>query len=143
MCLPPYIVFCALNANVSANGSLTSALIANVISVRRLPPRGIQARTRRRFSNQNFEGALNPQQGRVVDQLPYVRDQPGILASTLNRRIGCPSHPLVPLFQRYAVLVNGSPVPVNRRQSGRHSQTNHPAQEAQSRLLAPSPCRSD
>src|SRR5207253_2375439 len=31
MCLPPYIVFCALNANISAHGSLTSALIANII----------------------------------------------------------------------------------------------------------------
>src|SRR5207237_734263 len=31
MCLPPYIVFCALNANVSTHGSLTSALIANII----------------------------------------------------------------------------------------------------------------
>jgi hypothetical protein len=31
MCLPPYIVFCALNANVSAHGSLTSALIANIV----------------------------------------------------------------------------------------------------------------
>jgi hypothetical protein len=31
MCLPPYIVFCALNANVFANGSLTSALIANIM----------------------------------------------------------------------------------------------------------------
>src|SRR5438445_13164143 len=31
MCLPPYIVFCALNANLSAHGSLTSALIANII----------------------------------------------------------------------------------------------------------------
>src|SRR5438094_9662952 len=29
--LPPYIVFCALNANVSVRGSLTSALIANII----------------------------------------------------------------------------------------------------------------
>src|SRR5205814_10365083 len=31
MCLPPYIVFCSLNANVSVCGSLTSALIANII----------------------------------------------------------------------------------------------------------------
>src|SRR4029077_6841861 len=31
MCLPPYIVFCALNVNVSARGSLTSALITNII----------------------------------------------------------------------------------------------------------------
>ncbi len=31
MCLPPYIVFCAANANVSACGSLTSALIAKII----------------------------------------------------------------------------------------------------------------
>ena len=31
MCLPPYIVFCAVNANVSAHRSLTSALIANII----------------------------------------------------------------------------------------------------------------
>jgi len=31
MCLPPYIVFCALNAKVSPHGSLTSALIANII----------------------------------------------------------------------------------------------------------------
>src|SRR5438876_153104 len=31
MCLPAYIVFCALNANVSAHESLTSALIANII----------------------------------------------------------------------------------------------------------------
>src|SRR5262249_12915463 len=30
MYLPPYIVFCSLNANVSACGLLTSALIANV-----------------------------------------------------------------------------------------------------------------
>src|SRR5204863_3977509 len=30
MCLPPYIVFCAVNANVCADGSLTSALIANI-----------------------------------------------------------------------------------------------------------------
>src|SRR5262245_24345625 len=29
--LPPYIVFCALKANVSARGSLTSALMANVM----------------------------------------------------------------------------------------------------------------
>ena len=29
--LPPYIVFCALNANVSVRGSLTSALIANIM----------------------------------------------------------------------------------------------------------------
>src|SRR5262249_11935494 len=33
MCLPPYIVFCALNVNVLANESLTSALITNVILV--------------------------------------------------------------------------------------------------------------
>jgi hypothetical protein len=32
ICLPPYIVFCVLNANVFAPGSLTSALIANIIS---------------------------------------------------------------------------------------------------------------
>ena len=31
MCLPPYIVFCALNANVSDRGSFTSALIANIM----------------------------------------------------------------------------------------------------------------
>src|SRR5206468_10443320 len=31
MCLPPYIVFCSLNANASAPGSLTSALIANIL----------------------------------------------------------------------------------------------------------------
>src|SRR6266513_2481816 len=31
MCLPPYIVFCALNANVLAHGSLISALIANIM----------------------------------------------------------------------------------------------------------------
>src|SRR6266478_5105152 len=30
MCLPPYIVFCALNANVSDDKSLTAALIANI-----------------------------------------------------------------------------------------------------------------
>jgi len=30
-CLPPYIVFCALKANVSAHGLLTSALIANIM----------------------------------------------------------------------------------------------------------------
>src|SRR5439155_13692182 len=35
MCLPLYIVFCALNANVSAHGSLTSALIANIILLSR------------------------------------------------------------------------------------------------------------
>jgi hypothetical protein len=35
MCLPPYIVLCALNANVSAHGSLTSALIANIILLSR------------------------------------------------------------------------------------------------------------
>ena len=37
MCLPPYIVFCALNANVFARGSLTSALIANVMFFPELP----------------------------------------------------------------------------------------------------------
>lgn len=31
MCLPPYIVFCAMNASVFARGSRTSALIANVM----------------------------------------------------------------------------------------------------------------
>ena len=31
MCLPPYIVFCSLNANAFALGSLTSALIANIL----------------------------------------------------------------------------------------------------------------
>src|SRR5215831_20859043 len=31
MYLPLYIVFCALNANVSARGSLTSTLMANVM----------------------------------------------------------------------------------------------------------------
>src|SRR5215468_8691790 len=31
MCLPPYIVFCALNANVCACGLLTLALIANIM----------------------------------------------------------------------------------------------------------------
>jgi hypothetical protein len=30
-CFPPYIVFCAVNVNVRARGSLTAALIANVI----------------------------------------------------------------------------------------------------------------
>jgi hypothetical protein len=29
--LPPYIVFCALNVNVLARGSRTSALIANIM----------------------------------------------------------------------------------------------------------------
>ena len=29
MCLPPYIVFCAVNVNVAAAESLTSALITN------------------------------------------------------------------------------------------------------------------
>jgi hypothetical protein len=33
MCLPPYIVFCALNVNVSADGSLTSALIAKIMLI--------------------------------------------------------------------------------------------------------------
>ena len=31
ICLPPYIVFCVVNANVFARGSLTSALIANAM----------------------------------------------------------------------------------------------------------------
>ena len=31
MRLPPYIVFCSLNANAFAFGSLTSALIANIL----------------------------------------------------------------------------------------------------------------
>src|SRR5215475_2426854 len=31
MCLPPYIVFCSLNTNVSDLGSRTSALIANIM----------------------------------------------------------------------------------------------------------------
>jgi hypothetical protein len=31
ICLPPYIVFCAVNANVFARGSQTSALIANAM----------------------------------------------------------------------------------------------------------------
>jgi hypothetical protein len=31
ICLPPYIVFCAVNANVFARGSLTSVLIANAM----------------------------------------------------------------------------------------------------------------
>jgi hypothetical protein len=31
MCLPPYIVFGALNVNVSGQGSRTAALIANVL----------------------------------------------------------------------------------------------------------------
>ena len=31
ICLPPYIVFCAMNANVFARGSRTSALIANAV----------------------------------------------------------------------------------------------------------------
>src|SRR6267143_1974497 len=36
ICLPPYIVFCAVNANVFARGSQTSALIANVMLRARL-----------------------------------------------------------------------------------------------------------
>src|ERR1043166_8589879 len=31
MCLPPYMVFCAVNANVFSRGSETSALIANAM----------------------------------------------------------------------------------------------------------------
>jgi hypothetical protein len=61
MRLPPYIVFCAPNLNVSALGSLTAALIANVISARRLPILGIQAKTPIRLLDQRSEEALNPQ----------------------------------------------------------------------------------
>ena len=40
--LPPYMVFCAWNANVRGIGSLTSALIANIILLR---SRGALTRT--------------------------------------------------------------------------------------------------
>src|SRR5215212_7612033 len=54
--LPPYIVFCLLNAKVSAKTSVTLALIAKVICVRHLLTRGIQAKMQRPVLDQNSEG---------------------------------------------------------------------------------------
>src|SRR5882724_662301 len=80
ICLPPYIVFCAVNVSVFARGSQTSALIANVML---LPP----APNEYRYSS-SWPGLSRPSTSFLLLRWEDVdaRDEPGHDELSYGRR---------------------------------------------------------